>query len=105
MEIRDIRFSRRMERQCDPRRCGVPALVVCDAIANGARLRMGRGPAGGVLVRFERSYPVRELAIARVGRLKGVVAVLAEITAQGCVAQRLLSPARGGKKTGMIWDF
>jgi hypothetical protein len=105
MEIRDIRFSRRVERQCDPRRCGVPAIVVCDAIANGARFRIGPGRAGGVLVRFERSYPVSAFRTTPAGTFKGIVAVLAEITARGCVAQRLLDPRRGGKKTGMIWDF
>jgi hypothetical protein len=101
--IRDIRFSRRIARQCSRGGARVPEWVVCDAIANGSRTDTGRtGALGGPVIRFERSYP---LGMRGTGPFRGRVVVLGELVRRACHALRLLSPARGGRKTGMIWDF
>jgi len=98
--VLDIRFSRRIARQCRQPGSRVPDWAVCDAIVNGARTEApGRGPRGGSLFLFERTYP------ARAGGFQGQVAVLGELTLLACHALRLLRPARGGKKSGMVWDF
>jgi hypothetical protein len=96
----DIRFSRRIARQCRLPSSRVPDWAVCDAIVNGSRAEApGRGPCGGRLFRFERTYPARN------GAFQGQVVVLGELTRLACHALRLLRPARGGKKSGMVWDF
>lgn len=102
-EIRVIHFTRRLERQCRLARPRVTELSVCDAIANGTRLTGGRrGTRGGILIKFM-GIPTPGSSPAR--RPCGRLAVLAEVTPAGCFALHLLTPARGGEKSGMIWDF
>jgi hypothetical protein len=102
-EIRVIHFTRRLERQCRLARPRVTELSVCDAIANGTRQAGGgRGTRGGILVRFK-GLPAPESSPT--GRLRSGLMVLAEVTPLGCFALQLLAPARGGEKSGMIWDF
>jgi hypothetical protein len=104
--IRDIRFTRRIARQCSPKGLRVPDWVVCDTIANGSRRAAGRrGARGGQVIRFERTYPAGVPADALPGAFRGTVAVLCELTRGCCFALRLLAPAKGGKKTGLIWVF
>jgi hypothetical protein len=104
--IRDIRFTRRIARQCSRWGVRVPEWVVCDTIANGSRKRMRRrGAFGGPVFRFERSYPLEIHGKASPGSFKGKVSVLGELTRRGCFALRILSPAKGGEKSGMVWDF
>jgi hypothetical protein len=96
MEIGVIRFTRRISAQCSPKGARVPDWVVCDTIANGARRRVGRrGPRGGALFRFAKTFGD--------GANGGVftVRVLGELTRKGCFALQLLSPSRIPKK---IWD-
>ena len=91
-----IRFTRRIVRQCSRAGWRIPDWVVCDAIANGSRRRLGRrGTRGGTLIRFERSYPG--------GRAdsRATVVVLGELTRESCHALQLLSPKRARRK---IWD-
>jgi hypothetical protein len=91
-----IRFTRRIARQCSHAGRGIPDWVVCDAIANGARRRIGRrGTRGGTLIRFERTYPGGRAASG------ATVAVLGELTRDGCHALQLLSPKRARRK---FWD-
>ena len=104
--IRDIRFSRRIAGQCSRWGVRVPEWVVCDTIANGSRTGTDRkGSLGGQVIRFERSYPLEMRGMARQGTFRGRVVVLGELVRRACFALRLLSPAKGGKKTGRIWDF
>jgi hypothetical protein len=104
--IRDIRFTRRIARQCSPNGLRVPDWVVCDAIANGSRSPAGlRGARGGKVIRFERTYPAGGPGDALPGAFRGRVEVLCEVTRRCCFALRLLAPAKGGKKTGLIWVF
>jgi hypothetical protein len=84
-----IRFTRRMAAQCFPAGLGPPDWVVCDTIANGEREPVGRrGPQGGPLVRFVRTFPERDPS-----RPATTVRVLGEMTRNGCFAVALLSPA------------
>jgi hypothetical protein len=95
-EIGVIRFTRRIARQCCPSRSGIPDWAVCDAIANGSRLRVGRrGTRGGTVFRFERTYPGAR------GGAGSTLHVLAELTPKGCFALQLLFPSRIRRK---IWD-
>jgi hypothetical protein len=88
--IHTIRFTRRLAAQCRSRTVGLPEWVVCDTIANGAREPVGRrGAEGGWLFRFEKTYPAAR------------VRVLGEMTAQGCFAVALLSPAN---HRGRNWE-
>ncbi|HEY5079478.1 MAG TPA: hypothetical protein VII43_06505 [Opitutaceae bacterium] len=104
--IRDIRFTRRIARQCSRWSVKVPEWVVCDTIANGSRTNTcKRGALGGSVVRFERTYPLEMRGLASPGPFRGRVVVLGELVRRVCFALRLLSPTKGGKKTGMIWDF
>ena len=95
-KIGAIRFTRRIARQCSRAGSCIPDWVVCDAIANGSRRRLGRrGTRGGTLIRFERTHP---------GGWSGscaTVVVLGELTRDGCHALQLLSPRRARRK---IWD-
>lgn len=105
-EIRVIRFTRRIARQCSIGGMRVPDWVVCDAIANGTRrLTRRRGCFGCPVFRFERSYPLELRQKAGPGAFRGTVAVLGEVTRRGCFALRLVAPVKGGKKSGMVWDF
>lgn len=91
-----IRFTRRIARQSSRAGLSVPDWVVCDTVANGTRLRVGRrGTRGGTIIRFERTYPG-----GRAGPGTAVV-VLGELTRDGCHALQLLSPKRARRK---IWD-
>jgi hypothetical protein len=96
-----IRFTRRIARQCARAGSRVPDWMVCDTIANGARRALrGLGSRGGTVLLFTRTY--------RAGTRKGTgsrVSVLGELTPRGCFALQLISPAKGGKKTGNVWDF
>ena len=84
----------------------MPDWAVCDTIANGSRMpERRRGIRGGTIERFRRTYPLDGRGESRPGSFRGEVEVLCELTPRGCFALRLLSPAKGGKKTGMIWDF
>jgi hypothetical protein len=104
--IRDIRFTRRIARQSSRWGVKVPEWVVCDTIANGSRKNTRqKGALGGSVIRFERSYPLELQGMASPGPFRGRVVVLGELIRQVCFALRLLSPTKGGKKTGMIWDF
>jgi len=105
-EIRVIRFTRRIARQCTLGLARVPEWAVCDTIVNGSRrLTRRRGDFGGPVIRFQRSYPLEMHGKAPAGAFRGTVTVLGELTRRGCFALRLLAPARGGKKSGMVWDF
>ena len=93
--ICDIRFTRRIARQCSRSGVEVPEWAVCDAIANGARTDTGRrGSLGGPVVRFERTYPLNLRGLAPAGAFRGRVVVLGELFRRGCFALQLLSPAR-----------
>jgi hypothetical protein len=95
-EIGVIRFTTRIARQCSPRALRVPDWVVCDTIANGARTRAsGRGTRGGVLVRFEKTFP------GAAGGDPVNVRLLGELTRSGCFALHLFSPGRVRRK---MWD-
>lgn len=98
----DIRFSRRLARECGPSAPRVPEWAVCDAVMNGTR-RPAPGREAG-LVLFERTYPVDGYP-GGPGPFRGAVAVVGRLTRSGFHALRLLRPGRGGKKSGMIWDF
>ena len=101
-----VRFTRRIERQRRVAGRPVPEWAVCDAIVNGSRAEMpGRGAHGGRVFRFERTYPAGAAQPGANGGFRGRVAVLGELKGRGCLALRLLAPARGGKKSGMVWDF
>jgi hypothetical protein len=91
-----IRFTRRIARECSRAGSRVSDWVVCDTIANGERLQVGRrGTRGGTIIRFERTYPG-----GRAGPGTAVI-VLGELTRDGCHALQLLSPKRARRK---IWD-
>jgi hypothetical protein len=91
-----IRFTRRIARQCSRAGSRVPDWVVCDTIANGSRLRVGRrGTRGGTVIRFERTYRGGRVGVGT------AVVVLGELTRDGCHALQLLSPRRTRRK---IWD-
>jgi hypothetical protein len=100
-----IRFSRRIAGQCSAKGSPLPDWVVCDTIANGTRFLLGRrGPCGGALVRFERTFAP--------GRADGprpasgpTVQVLCEVAGASCVALQLLSDVRPGKKLGIFGIF
>jgi hypothetical protein len=73
----------------------MPDWVVCDTIANGSRRPTEcSGIHGGAVVLFEKRF-----ADPRPGARKATVAVLGEVTPQGCYALRLVRPGRPGK----IW--
>ena len=93
-----VRFTRRIERQRRVAGAPVPEWAVCDAIVNGTRTEAP--PRGAGLFLFERAY-----AAGAAGGFRGRVAVLGELRGGGCLALRLVLPARGGKKSGMVWDF
>jgi hypothetical protein len=104
--IRDIRFTRRIARQCSLGGSRVPEWAVCDTIANGSRTRTPlRGAHGGRVLRFERSYPLEGGGAYLPRGFRGRIVVLGERTRRGCLALRILFPALGGRKSGMIWDF
>lgn len=84
----------------------MPDWVVCDTIANGSRtVALQRGSMGGKIVRFERSYSAGGPFGPRAGSFRGTVAVLGELTRRGCFALCLLTPSKGGEKSGRVWDF
>jgi len=95
-----IRFSRRVARQCSAANSRLPDWLVCDTIANGARFATGlRGPGGGGVVRFERTFgPGLRGALP-------TVRVLAEVAGGSCVALRLLPASGRGKKLGIFGIF
>jgi len=96
VKIGVIRFTRRIARQCSSAGSHIPDWVVCDTIANGSRHRYGhRGARGGTLIRFERTYPGGRTGSGT------TVAVMGELTREGCHALQLLSPRRARRK---IWD-
>jgi hypothetical protein len=102
-DIRFIRFSRRIARECSAGNPRLPELAVCDTIANGSRRSTGRrGARGGAIVRFERDYSPAPRANKGPRRPRtATVAVLAELVPHGCVALRLISPAPG---RGINWN-
>ena len=78
--IRVIRFTAPFARRCGPAGIDLPDWVGCDTIANGCRSPTGRrGIHGGEVVRFEKGFPS-----ALQGARKTTVAVLGEVTPQGC---------------------
>lgn len=97
-----IRFTRRIARQCALKGSRLPDWVVCDTIANGSRQPAGgRGIRGGAVVRFEKAYPRDLRRKAPHGDRRRTVAVLGELTRNGCFALQLLLP-RGGRE--IIWN-
>lgn len=100
-----IRFSRFIARQCSAGGSPVPDWVVCDTIANGERFpTRRRGPCGGAVVRFERTFGPGAPEGSR--RASGpAVRVLAEVDGGACVALRLLLGAGSGKKLGIFGIF
>jgi hypothetical protein len=93
-----IRFTRRIARQCAAKGSRLPDWVVCDAIANGSRQPTGRrGDLGGAVFRFEKAFPRQMRPKAPRGARLRTVAVLGEVTRDGCLALRLLVPGRQGK--------
>ena len=97
-----IRFSARIARQCSALGSGLPDWIVCDTIANGAKLATGRrGPGGGAVYRFERGYGLRSRR-----RESGItVRVLAEVAGRGCLALRLLPGPELRKNLGILGIF
>jgi len=90
-----IRFTERIARQCAGGLGRGPDRVVCDAIANGARLPTGRrGRLGGAIVLFEKAFPGtgRDAPGAR-------IAVLCEVTRRCCFALGL----KPGVRPKKIW--
>lgn len=95
-----IRFTRRIARQCALKGARLPDWVVCDTIANGSRKPTGcRGEFGGAVFRFEKAFPRRLRRSAPRGAAWRTVAVLGEVTRDGCLALRLLSPGPAGKNS------
>lgn len=100
-----IRFSRRIAGQCSANGSALPDWVVCDTIANGTRFPLGRrGPCGGMLVRFERTYAPGSANGPRRAAAP-TVRVLCEVAGASCVALQLLSDVRSGKKLGIFGIF
>lgn len=99
--IRDVRFTRRIARQCSRRGRLLFDQAVCDAIANGSRRVVEpRGPGGGPVILFERPQPA-----GPGGQAGATVRVLGELNGTGCVALLLLSPLLPAKKSPKIQDF
>jgi hypothetical protein len=96
-DIRFIRFTRRIARECSAGNRRLAELAVCDTIANGTRLSTGRrGTRGGAIIRFERDFsPAPRAKRCPLRARKATVAVLAELVPHGCVALRLISTAPG----------
>jgi hypothetical protein len=91
--IRDIRFTRRIARQCARGDPVVPDWAVCDAIANGTMQPTGwRGSRGGAIVRFERTLRLPGPGGPAPGPRPTTVAVAAELVPSGCIALHLLAP-------------
>jgi hypothetical protein len=88
-----IRFTRRIARECGPQGSRLPDWVVCDTIANGRRHPLaGTGSRGGRIVRFERAYPADPRVRRTFGGPPWTLAVLGELTPDGCFALRLARP-------------
>jgi len=99
--IRVIRFTTRLARECARGDARLAERAVCDAIANGSRRPTGRrGPGGGRIIRFEKTFG-RAPDGGEAPR-PATVAVLGELVRGGCVALRLLTPA---PESGAIRDF
>jgi hypothetical protein len=92
-----------MAQQCRQGDGRLADWVVCETIANGSRRPAGRlGGRGGLLVRFEKTFPRVGGRKVPPGARAATVAVLGEMVGRDCVAIRLLSPAAGLDK---IWEY